>query len=49
MPTDLPDFLKSGEPARLLPVVADSSKEVRAAFIALAVLFPELELLNKKL
>jgi hypothetical protein len=38
MPTDLPDFLKSGEPARLLPVVADSSKEVRAASIALAVL-----------
>jgi hypothetical protein len=38
MPTDLPPFLKSGEPARLLPVVADSSKEVRAASIAMAVL-----------
>jgi hypothetical protein len=38
MPADLPSFLKSGERARLLPVAADSSKEVRAASIALAVL-----------
>jgi len=38
MATDLPPFLKSGESARLLPVAADSSKEVRAASIALAVL-----------
>lgn len=38
MPADLPNFLKSGESARLLPVVADSSKEVRAASIAMAVL-----------
>lgn len=38
MATDLPSFLKSGERARLLPVAADTSKEVRAASIALAVL-----------
>ena len=38
MPSDLSSFLKSGERARLLPVAADTSKEVRAASIALAVL-----------
>lgn len=33
---DLPDILQSGEPARLIPVVADTSKENRAASILLA-------------
>ena len=31
-----PDFLKSGEPARLIPVVADSSREKRVASVLLA-------------
>lgn len=34
----LPDFLSSGESARLIPVAADSSKEVRAVSILLATL-----------
>ena len=34
----LPEQLKSGEPARLIPVVADSSKENRAASVLLAAL-----------
>lgn len=38
MPTDIPEFIKSGDRARLLPVVADSSKEVRASSIFLSVL-----------
>lgn len=33
---DLPDGVISGEPARLIPVVADSSREVRATSILLA-------------
>ena len=32
----IPDFLTSGEKARLIPVAADSSKEGRAASILLA-------------
>ena len=32
----IPDYLSSGEQARLIPVAADSSKEVRAASILLA-------------
>jgi hypothetical protein len=32
----IPDYLSSGEPARLMPVAADSSKEVRAVSILLA-------------
>lgn len=35
---DKPPFLASGEPARLIPVAADSSKEARAASILLATL-----------
>lgn len=38
MSAEMPDFLKSGEPARLLPAVADTSREVRAASITMAVL-----------
>ena len=34
--TDLPAFLVSGEKARLIPVVADTSKENRAASVLLA-------------
>ena len=34
----IPDYLSSGEPARLIPVAADSNKEVRAASILLATL-----------
>lgn len=34
--TDLPDNLSNGERARLIPVVADTSKEVRAVSIVLA-------------
>lgn len=34
----IPDYLSSGEPARLIPVAADSSKEVRAVSILLATL-----------
>ncbi len=34
--TDLPEFLLSGDRARLIPVVADSSKENRAASVLLA-------------
>jgi hypothetical protein len=34
----MPDYLISGEQARLIPVAADSSKEVRAASILLATL-----------
>jgi len=34
----LPEFLKSGEWARLIPVVADSNKEVRATSIVLSTL-----------
>ena len=33
-----PNFLKSGEPARLIPVVADSSRENRVASVVLAVM-----------
>ena len=33
---DKPDFLASGEKARLIPVVADTSKERRAASVLLA-------------
>jgi hypothetical protein len=33
---DLPDILQTGEPARLIPVVADTSKENRAASILMA-------------
>lgn len=36
--TSLPELLKSGEAARLIPVVADTSKENRAASILLATL-----------
>ena len=36
--TDLPEVLVSGEAARLIPVVADTSKESRAASILLATL-----------
>ena len=32
----IPDYLSTGEPARLIPVAADSNKEVRAASILLA-------------
>ena len=35
---DLPDFLSSGQVARLIPVVADTSKEGRAASIFMATL-----------
>lgn len=35
---DLPDLLRRGEPARLIPVIADSRKEQRAASVLLAVL-----------
>lgn len=35
---DKPPFLASGEPARLIPVAADSNKEARAASILLATL-----------
>lgn len=35
---DLPSFLSSGQRARLIPVVADTSKEERAASIFLATL-----------
>ncbi len=35
---DLPDLLRRGELARLIPVVADSRKEQRAASVLLAVL-----------
>ena len=34
--TDLPEVLMSGEKARLIPVVADTSKENRAASVLLA-------------
>ena len=34
----LPDFLSSGEQARLIPVAADSNKEARATSILLATL-----------
>ena len=34
--SELPEILQSGEPARLIPVVADTSKENRAASILLA-------------
>lgn len=34
----IPDYLASGEPARLIPVAADSNKEARAASILLATL-----------
>jgi hypothetical protein len=34
----VPDYLISGEQARLIPVAADTSKEVRAASILLATL-----------
>ena len=34
--TDLPELLLSGEKARLIPVVADTSKENRAASVLLA-------------
>ena len=42
--TTLPDFIKQGEPARLIPIVADSSKEQRIASVFLALLpkIPEL-------
>ena len=33
-----PDFLEGGEPARLIPVAADGSREARAASILLATL-----------
>ena len=33
-----PDFLKRGEPARLFPLVADTSREQRIASILLAVM-----------
>lgn len=36
--TDLPDFLKQGEPARLFPVLADTSREKRMASIFLSLL-----------
>jgi len=32
----LPEFVKTGEPARLIPVVADTNKEQRTASIILA-------------
>jgi hypothetical protein len=35
---DLPEYLSSGQSARLIPVVADTSKESRAASIFLATL-----------
>lgn len=35
---DRPEFLKSGEPARLIPVVADGSREKRVASVVLAVM-----------
>lgn len=35
---DRPAFLESGEQARLIPVAADSGKEVRAASILMAAL-----------
>ena len=38
MNADRPEFLKSGEPARLIPVVADSSREQRIASVVLAVM-----------
>lgn len=38
MTVSIPDYLISGEPARLIPVAADSSKEGRAASILLATL-----------
>ena len=34
----LPEYLKSGEVARLFPVISDSSKEQRAASILMSVL-----------
>ncbi|WP_019021524.1 hypothetical protein [Thioalkalivibrio sp. ALE23] len=34
--TELPEFIESSEPARLIPVTADSNKEQRAASIVLA-------------
>ncbi len=34
----IPDYLSSGEPARLIPVTADTNKEARAASIVLATL-----------
>lgn len=36
--TDLPEFLKQGEPARLFPVLADTSRENRMASIFLSLL-----------
>lgn len=38
MTTVLPAILKSGEPARLIPTVAETSKEARAASIFIATL-----------
>jgi hypothetical protein len=35
-PTPLPDFLERGEPARLIPVVSEGSKEQRAVSVLLA-------------
>lgn len=35
---DRPEFLKSGERARLIPVVADGSREKRIASVVLAVM-----------
>ncbi|WP_422033208.1 hypothetical protein [Roseovarius sp.] len=35
---DLPDFLKRGEPARLIPVLADTNREQRIASILLSLL-----------
>jgi len=38
MNADRPEFLISGEPARLIPVVADGSREKRIASVVLAVM-----------
>lgn len=35
---EFPSFLKEGEPARLIPVLAESNKEQRATSVTLAVL-----------
>ncbi len=35
---DLPEFLKQGEPARLFPILADTSREKRMASIFLSLL-----------
>lgn len=34
----LPDYLKAGEPSRLIPVISDTRKEQRATSVLLAVL-----------